>query len=281
MSEDTKRPRMGILEEMTLEDVRRFNPEVVVVPVGSTEPHGPHLPYCTDTRHTRTTCEAATMLANSKGVRVLCYPVLPISLNVNFSGFGFALSLRVKTFVNMLRDICEQIEREGVRKVVIVNGHGGNTDAVGAFLRDWAHRGVAGTSGAEGRAFVCAANWPFPKASEIIEYPSDHAGENEVLEIMADRPELVREDKLAEFKPQHHVVKSLDNPNVMWVKPWHLYMPQAACGETRKVTPQKARRFAELNAEELAELLLELAQTPWSDMFPYKKQVTGDCPQDA
>lgn len=271
MSEGTRRPRMGILEEMTIEEVREFNLEVVVVPVGSTEPHGPHLPYCTDTRHTCTTCEAATMLANSRDVRVLCYPTLPISLNVNFSGFPFALSLRVRTFMDMLKDICEQIERQGVRKIVIVNGHGGNTDAIGAFLRDWAYRGVAGTDGAENRAFVCAANWPFPKASEIVEHPSDHAGENEVLEIMTDRPDLVRKDKLDEFKSQHHVVKSLDNPNIMWVKPWHLYMPQAACGETRKVTLQKAREFAKLNAEDLAELLLELAQMPWSDMFPYEK----------
>ena len=136
MSEDTKQPRIGILEEMTIEDVRQFNPEVVVVPVGSTEPHGPHLPYCTDTIEARSFAETATMIANSRGARVLCYPTLPISLDVNFSGYPFALSMRVKTFMCVLRDICEQIERHGVRKIVIANVHGGNCSAVEALLRE-------------------------------------------------------------------------------------------------------------------------------------------------
>lgn len=269
MSEDARRPRIGILEEMTIEEVRRFNPEVVVVPVGSTEPHGPHLPYCIDTIEARSFGEGATMIANSRGARVLCYPTLPISLDVNFSGYPFALSLRVKTFMRVLRDICEQIERQGVRKIVIANVHGGNYSVVEAFLREWSYRGVAGTAGAEGRAFVCAAYWPFPKADELLEHESDHAGENEVLAALAECPELLRKDKLAEFKPEQQVVKSLDNPKVRWVKPWHLYLPDAANGETREITPEKARKFMQLNAEGLAELLLELAQTPWSDMFPY------------
>ena len=108
MSENSKQPRLGILEEMTLEEVSAFRPDVVVVPIGSTEPHGPHLPYCTDTLNARTTAEAGTMLANSRGVRVLCYPTLPMSLDVNFSGFPFALSMRVETFMNLLKEICEQ-----------------------------------------------------------------------------------------------------------------------------------------------------------------------------
>ncbi|MHC4397250.1 MAG: creatininase family protein [Planctomycetota bacterium] len=272
MAENTKKPRMGILEEMTMDEVQDFRPEVVVVPVGSTEPHGPHLPYCSDTIEARCFAEDATMIANSRGARVLCYPVLPISLDVNFSGYEFALSLRVKTFMRVLRDICEQIERQGVRKIVIANLHGGNYSVVEAFLREWSHRGIAGTPGAEERAFVCAAYWPFPKAAELIEYESDHGGENEVLAVMAERPELLRKDKLAEFKSQQHIVKALDNPNVRWVKPWHLYLPEGACGETRKVMPEKAEKFVKLNAEGLAELLVELSETPWSEYFPYEKK---------
>ncbi len=272
MSEGAKQPRMGILEEMTLDEVRGFDPEVVVVPVGSTEPHGPHLPYCIDTVEARCFAEGATMIANSQGARVLCYPTLAISLDVNFSGYPFALSLRVKTFMCVLRDICEQIERQSVRKIVIANVHGGNYSVVEAFLREWSHRGVAGTAGAEDRAFVCAAYWPSMKADEVLEHASDHAGENEVLACLDQCPELLRKDKLADFKPEQQIVKSLDNPKVRWVKPWHLYLPAGANGETREITPEKARKFMQLNAEGLAELLLELSQTPWSDTFPYKKQ---------
>ena len=56
-------PRMGVLEEMTMDEVRAFDTEVVVLPVGSTEPHGYHLPYGTDTIRVRATSEDATVRA--------------------------------------------------------------------------------------------------------------------------------------------------------------------------------------------------------------------------
>ena len=81
MAENGRKPRMGILEEMTMDEVRGFNTEVVVVPVGSTEPHGPHLPYGSDTIEAKSFAENGTMIANSRGARALCYPVLPISIS--------------------------------------------------------------------------------------------------------------------------------------------------------------------------------------------------------
>lgn len=270
MAENAKTPRLGILEEMTLEEVRGFGAEIVLLPIGSTEPHGPHLPYCCDTLNARCVSEGATMIANERGVKALCYPTLPISLNVNFSGFPFALSLKVRTFMAVLMDLCEQIEREGVRKIVIINGHGGNPAAIGAFLREWAQRGVAGTVGAAERAFVCGLNWPVGKAGELLEHPSDHAGEHEVLQMMAVRKDLVRKEKLGEFKSRRPGVKALERKEVMWVKPWHLHLPEGAHGETREVNQEKAQRFVQLNNQEVAEIIIELAQMPWSELFPYE-----------
>jgi len=271
MSEN--KPRMGILEEMTLEEIRKFNTEVVVVPIGSTEPHGPHLPYCTDTLNARRVAEDGTVGAVAKGARVLCYPTLPISLNVNVGGFPLALSLRVATFMNMLKDICEQIERFGVRKIVIVNGHGGNTSVLQAFLRDWCYKGVAGMEGAEDRAFVCALMPPFPQAAEMIKYPSIHAGEDETWDVMVTRPELVRKDKFKKFEPATEKIKWLSSSNVMWVKPWHVFLPEGACGETREINDEgqqeKAEKFVELNGQCLSEMLVEIAETPWSGTYPY------------
>ena len=47
----------------------------------------------------------------------------------------------------MLLDLCEQIEAQGVRRILLLNGHGGNTSALHAFQRQWAHRGIAGRPG--------------------------------------------------------------------------------------------------------------------------------------
>jgi hypothetical protein len=61
----------------------------------------------------------------------------------------------------------------------------------------------------------------------------------------------------------------------MWVKPWHVFLPECAAGETRETADkgqqEKAEKFVALNGQLLAEMLEELARTPWSDMFPYKK----------
>jgi creatinine amidohydrolase len=259
---------MGILEEMTLPEVEAFEPEVVVIPCGSTEPHGPHLAYCSDTLATRDSAEGGTVLANERGVRALCYPTLPIGLNVNF-GWPFALSMTVPTYLRMLTDLCDQIEKRGVRRILLVNGHGGNTAALHAFQRQWAHRGVAGTPGAEDHAFVCSTLRRSPRAGDVVEHPSDHAGEAETLEMMAVRPELVRRDQLDEFPWGTPAVKVLDDPRIHWVKPWHLHVPEAAGGDARNVSVEKAARLQELNAEWIAEVICGLCSVPWSDRYPY------------
>lgn len=264
--------RMGILEEMTLDEVRAFEPAVVLLPIGSTEPHGPHLPYCTDTLLARHTAEAATLIANDAGVKALCYPTLPISLNVNFTRFPFALSLKVRTFMSLLMDLCHQIEQQGVRKILILNCHGGNPDAIGAFLREWAHRGVPGADGASERAFVCAMNWPSPEANELCEHPSDHAGQSEVLHIMAMREGLLRSEKLSKFVTQSPQVRALQRDDIQWVKPWHLHLPQCAQGETRQVDQEKAQQFVNANNQAVADIIIELARIPWSPTFPYASE---------
>lgn len=266
---DGRTPRMGILEEMTLPEVEAFDPEIVVIPLGSTEPHGPHLPYCEDALKAQSVSEDGTVLANERGVRALCYPVLPIGLNVNF-GWPFALSFKVPTYMAMLMDLCEQIEKQGVRRILLVNGHGGNTAALHAFQRQWAHRGCGGMPGAEDHAFVCSVLRRSPRADEVVTHPSDHAGEAEVLEMMAIRPELVQMDKLKEFIHQDPAIEILDHPRLHWVKPWHMYLPECARGETRTVNMDNAKKLQALNNEWIADVICDLCSLPWSDRYPYK-----------
>ena len=73
---DSKREITGILEEMTIEQVRELRAQVVVLPIGSTEPHGPHLPYGTDTFQADAVSRRAVTQANRAGGRVLMYPAL-------------------------------------------------------------------------------------------------------------------------------------------------------------------------------------------------------------
>ena len=250
----------GILEEMTIDDVRAFKPQVVVLPLGSTEPHGPHLPYGTDTFQVAHVCRNGVIAANAKGARALLYPALPITNNANFRKFPFACRIGVRTLMSAIVDIVTQCKEDGVMKVVIVNGHGGNPGAISAALREMA--------GMDGMPFVCVAEGLYgPGFKDPIEHPSDHAGEYETSRIMDLRPDLVRKDKLKNNPIGKLRVPALKAAN--FVRPWHLYLPASAGGETRKSSAAKGRAIHAEMSKNLAQLLVELSKAKLDKRFPY------------
>ena len=253
----------GILEEMTTEDVEAFNPEVVVWSIGSTEPHGPVLPYGTDYFQSDAAVRLATILANKRGARALMYPTLPIGNNANFKAFPFACRISPETLMHVILDVIEALEQDGIRKIVLFVGHGGNTDTMRATLREHAHRHRPG----EG-AFVCMTHGTSPPG--IIEHRSDHGGEGEVSRMLHLRPDLVHKDKLGVFPWGDLAVEALAGPGVYFVKPWHLYVPYACGGDQTKASDQKGRAVIEHTGEHVANLLVQLSQAEFSETFPYK-----------
>lgn len=253
----------GVLEEMTIEDVRSLAPNVGVIPIGSTEPHGPALPYGSDTFRVQEVAYKATGRANSAGARVICLPAQPISLNNNFHRFPFACRVSVPVFMGLLRDLVRLMLKEGVKRILVLNNHGGNPDVIKAVQRD-----MAETEGLFlGLSRVC--DFVSPEAAALIVHESDHAGENETSENMYLRPELVRTEKLADFPRRYPGLSALRDGRVSFVRPWHLYLPEAAGGETRLASAEKGRRVIESAIENLALFLAELSTAPESPDFPY------------
>ncbi|HAA74769.1 TPA: hypothetical protein DCE37_06610 [Candidatus Latescibacteria bacterium] len=253
----------GILEEMTIDDVRELDANVCVFPIGSTEPHGPALPYGTDSFRVEAAAYAGTRRANEMGGRVICFPTQRVSLNNNFRAFPFACRVRVPTFMALLKDLVEMCEAEGVRRFVFVNGHGGNPDVIRAVQRDLA---------AKDGIFTCmigASQCASDEARSVWEHRSDHAGEEETSEIMHLRPELVREEHITD-NPQHRPkVESLNTYHVDFVRPWHLYIPASAGGNATKASAEKGQTVLESAVEGMGKLLSDLSQAPDTGTFPY------------
>ena len=251
----------GLLEEMTVDEVRDFDPEIVVLPLGSTEPHGPHLPLGTDTYQVTRLGRLAVEKANARGARALLYPTLPITNNVNFRKFPFALRVGVRTLVSMILDIAGQCWEDGVRKLVLVNGHGGNPAALDAALREMA--------GMDDMPFAC---WTWGIEPEGYDNPivhaSDHGGEDETSRMLWIRPDLVRRDRLSDNPFGKLRVPTLAKAN--YVRPWHLYVPASAGGETRASSAAKGESVINARADGLSQLLVELAQAPYNERFPYE-----------
>ncbi len=266
----TDGPTTGILSEMTIEEVEALDPEVVVFGIASTEPHGPHLPYGTDTYQTETVVRRAVTRANEEGARALMYPTLPIGNNVNFKAFPFACRMSVRTLMNVVLDVIEAIEEEGVEKIVLVNGHGGNTATLTATLREH-----AGRHGPGGGAFVCMTSnsGAIPEEERsLIEHESNHAGELETSRMLHIRPDLVREGELDEFPIQLPGIEHLREDHVTFVPRWDGYMPASAGGETRESSAEKGEAITDAAADWIAELLIELDAAPIDELFPFPER---------
>ncbi len=252
----------GILMEMTIDDVRALDPEVVIIGVGSTEPHGPSMPYGTDFWQADGVIREAVIAANARGGRVLMYPTLAIGNNVNFRAWPFACRIRVQTLMQVLLDILEAITEDGVRKIVLLNGHGGNTDTVRAALRAFHH-----SQPVNGGAFVCMAGGS-PDTGKFVEHSSPHGGESEASRMLHHRPEFVHPEKFQDQPFGTLAVEALSHTH--FVRPWHRYVPMSAGGDTRAASAEKGRGIVEADIEHLAEMLVQLSAAPFTDSFPYE-----------
>jgi creatinine amidohydrolase len=96
--------------------------DIAFLPVGSLEQHGYHLPINTDS----IIAEAVANKLAKRFDRAFVVPTLPYSCSFEHAAFPGSISLRSTTIISVVQDIIHSLERSGVRKVVIVNGHGGN-----------------------------------------------------------------------------------------------------------------------------------------------------------
>ena len=115
-----------------------------------------------------------------------------------------------------------------------------------------------------------ASNFSAHAAPGLISHPSDHGGQAETSAVMYLRPELVRRDKLADNPWGELAVPSLASPDVYFVRPWHLHVPNAAGGEQRSSTAEIGEKLITASAERLAHLLVDLSKTPMDDRFPFR-----------
>jgi len=186
-------PEQFDLARMRTTDVRALidagQPVVVLLPVGSVEPHGPHLPLETDTIISLAACVAAAPALASAGVAPVIAPSVPYGVTDCAGGFAGAVSVPHDAVVAYLQGIIDGFLRTGAAHVCLVNNHlePGH---------DLAVREAAGLARAEGRASVaCPLTKRWARTLDD-EYKSGacHAGSYETSIVLAATPDLVDEE---------------------------------------------------------------------------------------
>jgi creatinine amidohydrolase len=196
--------------EHTWEEVGQAAREgaLVVAPFGSVEQHGPMLPVDTDVRIAERLAGDGAQAAFEKfGIQSLVLPTMPYGLALHHMGFAGTISLQPETYLAVIADVLRCVVNHGFRKIAVITGHGGNTAALDLAMEKIVAE-FAGTHSLRVAFFQGHRDPTFAALSREIwkDEPSEgqpgiHASRWETSELLADRPHLVRREKMV--RPTH------------------------------------------------------------------------------
>lgn len=230
------------LEEMTMkefsEKVKRC--KVVLVPFGTLEEHGTHLPLNTDTL---VVVEVLKRIAQDEEVFVL--PPVYYGVCTSTRKHPGTLTLRPETLRLLVRDLLAELYRNGFRAAGLVSGHAGGLhmnaikEVAEGFVEQYPDFNVAAWT---------VYDPSFEALAEVAETPGDsHAGEVETSLVMAIRPDLLKEPIPPEDYPSF--------PKPLIVKDKLKYWASGVWGNPQKATPEKGRRALEILVEKNLEVV--------------------------
>lgn len=188
------------LQDLTWPEVERHleGDRIVVVPIGSTEQHGPAGPLGVDTYVAITLAED---LATQTGI--LCAPPLWYGDSSHHAAFPGTITLRPDTLMMVVRDVCRSLARHGFDRIILLNGHkGSNLPALVSGARTLHEEELPGVVFAVADPLHLARS----AAPAIKEANEHHAGELELSHIHARFPGKVRMDRLTDAGVEFHAV---------------------------------------------------------------------------
>lgn len=252
------------LADLTWEEVRAraAGDPVVVLPTGSIEQHGPHLPVKTDTLLVSSVTEEAVRRASSS-VDVLLAPTLWMGLSTHHTGY-FSLTLSFDTYQRVITELLESLTRTGFRRLLIINGHGGNTDPLHLTVtrvRD-RHKVLVATAD-----YWDLARDEFNRIRESRAGGMGHACEWETSGVMHLEGGLVRADRIqAEYPPAipgWFVIDMTQGSGPVKIGTrFEDITRRGVVGDPTLATPVKGRRFFEAAVGRLEQLLIAFSH--WS-----------------
>lgn len=259
--------RPWILAETNFAQVQTCDYQVAVLPMGATEPHNLHLPYGTDTLEAETIASKACEKAWTRGAKVVMLPAIPYGTETNQAQCRLSMNVNPTTLGLIIRDLVDSLAGHGVRKLLILNSHGGNdfkpllrelmgkTD-VQLFLCDW-FRGISADL-----------------QKSLFREPGDHAGAMETAFGLAYFDHLVLKNPDGSLHADDGATAAtrFDAVNRGWVsitRPWHLLTTNTGAGNPHEATAEQGRSLVETVAERLSLFLNDLAESQLDSRFPF------------
>jgi creatinine amidohydrolase len=243
-------PRPWVIAESNWKTVRESRYEVLVLPWGATEAHNTHLPYGTDTYESEKIAEQSASLAWSQGARVGVLPTIPFGVQTGQLDIPLSINMNPSTQALVLRDIVRALDGQGFRKLVVLNGHGGNDFR--QMIRE-----IEPTT----QVFTSLINWYAvePPASHFAD-TGDHAGELETSVMMHITPDLVAPlSEAGAGAERKSALKGIRDKTAWAPRQWTKVTDDTGIGNPAAATPAKGAKYFDAVCAKIAAYFVELA----------------------
>lgn len=247
-----------VLAETTWKTVRETSYEVAVLPWGATEAHNYHLPYGADTLQSERIAAEAARRAWETGARVVVLPAVPLGVQSGQLDIPLCLHVNPSTQAALLADLAHSLAGQGIRKLLILNGHGGNDFR--AIIRE-----LQPTVD----LFLCTLNWySCVDPHDFFHEPGDHAGELETSLLMHLRPDLVL--PLEEAGPgaeRRFRIAGLRDGWAWAPRQWAEVSEDTGVGDPKEATARRGAEFFEAVTERIGRFLVELSEADPENLY--------------
>jgi creatinine amidohydrolase len=250
--------RPWVLAESTWRTVDPTPYAAAILPWGATEAHNYHLPYGTDNVQAESIAILAAERAWERGARTVVLPTVPFGSNTTQLDIKLTINMNPRTQAAVLADVVASLEQQGIHKLLLLNGHGGND-----------FRQMIRELQAETPVFLSTINWwSCVDVGGFIEESGDHAGEAETSAMLYLAPQLVR--PLGEAGPGKARKSRLTGIREGWAwapRRWTQVTADTGIGNPAKSTRAKGEAYVNAVATRISEYLVELAALDLEDLY--------------
>jgi len=214
--------------------------DTVIVPVGSVEAHGYHLPLGTDIFSPRVFCQ---MIEEKIGDYVWIAPEIPYGQSYDLSVYPGTINVPSEVLADYVYAVGKSLGENGLKKLIFLNGHGGNINALNLASEKLAQMGMT----------VLTINWWLDFSKEILTITEGqgHAGEDETSAILYYNERLVKMDKAAKnFRKPLYRVYFKDRGKILY--------ENAMSGDATLATKEKGEKIFKLLTEKIIEIILNV-----------------------
>lgn len=251
--------RNYLLAETNWKAIRPEQFELAILPWGATEAHNYHLPYGTDVFEAEHIAAESARIAWERGAKVIVLPTVPFGVNSGQTDILLDLNMHPSTQLAVLNDIVEVLNRQGIRKLLVLNSHGGNDFK--PMLRELGVRYPA--------MHLSFCFWfNVLNRGDYFEENGDHADESETSLMLYLRPDLVLPlDEAGDGAAKSHALAAFREGWAWTERKWSQVTADTGIGNPKKATAEKGKRFFEDLTTRLGNFFYELARADAGTMY--------------